>query len=125
RALFAGCAAHSMVPLERRATAAFGLLLLAAAHRVGWPFPRGGAQRIADALVSVLRGHGGEAVAGSLVDSLAEVTAPTLLCDVAPRELARIAGPQLPERYASRLASFRHGPGAFKVDFALDGPIPW
>jgi phytoene dehydrogenase-like protein len=125
RALFAGCAAHSMVPLERKATAAFGLLLLAAAHRFGWPFPRGGAQRIADALVSVLRGYGGEAVAGSPVDSLAEVSAPTVLCDVAPRELARIAGSRLPRRYASRLAAFRHGPAAFKVDFALEGPIPW
>jgi phytoene dehydrogenase-like protein len=125
RALFAGCAAHSMVPLERKGTAAFGLLLLAAAHRVGWPFPRGGARGIADALVSVLRGYGGEAVAGSRVDSLAEVSAPTVVCDVAPRELARIAGEQLPQRYASRLATFPHGPGAFKVDFALDGPIPW
>jgi phytoene dehydrogenase-like protein len=125
RALFAGCAAHSIVPLERRATAAFGLLLLAAAHRVGWPFPRGGSQRIADALLAVLRGYGGEAVSGTPVESLAEVPARTVLCDVSPRELVRLAGEKLPQSYSRRLAAFRHGPGAFKVDFALDGPIPW
>jgi phytoene dehydrogenase-like protein len=125
RALFAGCAAHSMVPLERRSTAAFGLLLLAVAHRFGWPFPRGGAQRIADALLAVLRGYGGEAVTAEPVDSLDGIDARMVLCDVAPRELTRIAGERLPPGYSSRLAAFRHGPGAFKVDFALDGPIPW
>jgi phytoene dehydrogenase-like protein len=125
RALFAGCAAHSMVPLERASTSAFGLLLLAVAHRFGWPFPRGGAQQIADALLAVLRGYGGEAVAADPVDSLDGVDARLVLCDVAPRELVRIGGGKLPPRYARRLATFRHGPGAFKVDYALDGPIPW
>ena len=125
RALFAGCAAHAIAPLERSPTAAFGLVMLACAHLFGWPFPRGGAQRIADALVSVLRGLGGEAVGGSAVDSLNEVEAPTVLCDVVPRELVRLAGTRLPSRYERALARFPHGPGAFKVDFALDGPIPW
>jgi phytoene dehydrogenase-like protein len=125
RALFAGCAAHSMMPLERIPTAAFGLVLLASAHVFDWAFPRGGSQRIADALVSVLRELGGEVVAGAAVDSTDELEATTVLCDVVPRELVRIAGPQLPSRYAARLARFPHGPGAFKVDFALDGPIPW
>ncbi len=125
RALFAGCAAHSMMPLERSPTAAFGLVLLASAHVFDWAFPRGGSQRIADALVSVLRELGGEVVAGAAVDSTDELEATTVLCDVVPRELVRIAGPQLPNRYAARLARFPHGPGAFKVDFALDGPIPW
>jgi phytoene dehydrogenase-like protein len=125
RALFAGCAAHSMMPLEQRATAAFGLVLLASAHVFDWAFPRGGSQRIADALVSVLRELGGEVVAGATVDSTDELEATTALCDVVPRELVRIAGPRLPSRYAARLARFPHGPGAFKVDFALDGPIPW
>jgi phytoene dehydrogenase-like protein len=125
RALFAGCAAHSMVPLERSPTAAFGLVLLASAHLFDWPFPRGGSQRIADALVSILRGLGGEVVAGAAVDSLDGLEAETVLCDVVPRELIRIAGRRLPPLYARRLAGFRHGPGAFKVDFALDGPIPW
>ena len=125
RALFAGCAAHSMMPLGRSPTAAFGLVLLASAHVFDWAFPRGGSRRIADALVSVLRELGGEVVAGAAVDSTDELEAPTVLCDVVPRELVRIAGSQLPSRYAARLARFPHGPGAFKVDFALDGPIPW
>ena len=125
RALFAGCAAHSMMPLGRSPTAAFGLVLLASAHVFDWAFPRGGSQRIADALVSVLRELGGEVVAGAAVDSTDELEATTVLCDVVPRELVRIAGSQLPSRYAARLARFPHGPGAFKVDFALDGPIPW
>ena len=125
RALFAGCAAHSMMPLERSATAAFGLVLLASAHVFDWAFPRGGSQRIADALVSVLGELGGEVVAGAAVDSTDELEATTVLCDVVPRELVRIAGTRLPSRYAARLARFPHGPGAFKVDFALDGPIPW
>jgi phytoene dehydrogenase-like protein len=125
RALFAGCAAHSIAPLERTPTAAFGLILLATAHRFGWPFPRGGSQRIADALVSVLHEAGGEAVTGAAVDSLDEIGALTVVCDVVPRELVRIAGARLPSRYARALARFRHGPGAFKVDFALDAPIPW
>jgi len=125
RALFAGCAAHSMMPLERSPTAAFGLVLLASAHVFDWAFPRGGSQRIADALVSVLRELGGEVVAGAAVDSTDELEATTVLCDVVPRELVRIAGSQLPSRYVARLARFPHGPGAFKVDFALDGPIPW
>jgi phytoene dehydrogenase-like protein len=125
RALFAGCAAHSMMPLERSATAAFGLVLLASAHVYDWAFPRGGSQRIADALVSVLRELGGEVVADAAVDSTDELEATTVLCDVVPRELVRIAGSHLPSRYAARLARFPHGPGAFKVDYALDGPIPW
>jgi phytoene dehydrogenase-like protein len=124
RALFAGCAAHSMVPLEKRPTAAFGLVLLGSAHRFGWQFPRGGSQRIADALVSILRGYGGDVVTAAPVDSLDGLDG-TVLCDVVPRELIRLAGGRLPDRYSRRLAHFRHGPGAFKMDFALDGPIPW
>jgi phytoene dehydrogenase-like protein len=114
-----------MVPLERSPTAGFGLVLLASAHLFDWPFPRGGSQRIADALVSILRGLDGEVVASAGVDSLVDIDAQIVLCDVVPRELIRIAGPRLPARYVRRLARYRHGPGAFKVDFALDGPIPW
>jgi phytoene dehydrogenase-like protein len=125
RALFAGCAAHSIVPLERWGTSAFGLVLLTLAHVFGWPFPRGGSQRIAAALISVLEGFGGKVESGVPVDSLEVVPAGVLLCDVSPRELVRIGGARLPAGYARRLARFRHGPGAFKVDFALDGPIPW
>ena len=125
RALFAGCAAHSMVPLERSPTAGFALVLLASGHLFGWPFPCGGSQRIADSLVSILRGLGGEAFPRAPVDSVEDTGAETVLCDVVPRELARIARRRLPGRYVERLVRFRHGPGAFKVDFALAGPIPW
>jgi phytoene dehydrogenase-like protein len=121
RGWFAGCAAHSMLPLERRPSAGFALALLMLGHAVGWPFPRGGSQRLADALAAHLRELGGEIHVSSPVDELP--SADVVLADVAPRELARIA--RLPERYASRLRSYRHGPGAFKLDWALDGPIPW
>jgi phytoene dehydrogenase-like protein len=125
RALFAGCAAHSIVPLERWGTSAFGLVLLALGHVFGWPFPRGGSQRIADALVAVLQRFGGTVETGDPLDSLERISARAVLCDVSPRELVRIGGRRLPAGYARRLANFRHGPAAFKVDFALDGPIPW
>jgi len=118
---FAGFAAHSMLPLERRPSAGFALALLTLGHAVGWPFPRGGSQRLADALAARLLELGGEIHVSSPVDELPD--ADVLLADVSPRELARIA--PLPERYAGRLRAYRHGPGAFKVDWALDGPIPW
>jgi phytoene dehydrogenase-like protein len=124
RALFAGCAAHSMAPLERRPTASFGLVLLAFAHLFGWPFPKGGAQRITDTLVSLLGRLGGEFQTGAAVDSVSGLGARAVICDVVPRELARIAGDRLPTRYVRRLQRFPYGPGAFKVDFALDGPVP-
>ena len=118
---FAGFAAHSMLPLERRPSAGFALALLTLGHAVGWPFPRGGSQRLADALAARLLELGGEIHVSSPVDEVPD--ADVLLADVSPRELARIA--PLPERYAGRLRAYRHGPGAFKVDWALDGPIPW
>jgi phytoene dehydrogenase-like protein len=121
RALFAGLAAHSMLPLERRPSAGFALALGVCAHVDGWGFPRGGAQAITDALVSELRRAGGELQTGSAVDEIpaADVT----LADVVPSELRRIA--TLPARYGRALARYRHGPAAFKLDWALDGPIPW
>jgi phytoene dehydrogenase-like protein len=126
RALFAGCAAHSMVPLERSPTAGFGLVLLLAGHVFGWPFPGGGSQRIADALVSLLRGLGGKLDAGAPVDSLdALPRTRSVFCDVSPEEFVRIAAGRLPRDYVRRLRHFRHGPAAFKVDYALDAPIPW
>jgi phytoene dehydrogenase-like protein len=126
RALFGGCAAHSMLPLGQRPSAAFGLVLLLVGHRFGWPFPRGGAQALTDALVGHLRSLGGELETEAPVSSLAELPpARAVLCDVTPRELLRIAGSRLPSRYRRALERFRYGPGAFKVDYALDGPIPW
>jgi phytoene dehydrogenase-like protein len=123
RAWFAGHAAHSMLPLERRPSAGFGLALVVLGHAFGWPFPRGGAQRLADALAERLQELGGELKTSSLVEELPR--ADVVLADVVPRELVRLARGRLPERYEQRLARYRHGPGAFKLDWALDGPIPW
>jgi phytoene dehydrogenase-like protein len=126
RALFAGCSAHSTLPLERAATAAFGLVLLTFAHTVGWPCPRGGAQAIPDALASYLRSLGGEIETGTPVESLDDLPrARAVLCDVSPPALLRLAGDRLPRRYAQALGRYRYGPGAFKLDLALDGPVPW
>lgn len=126
RALFAGLAAHSIRPLEALGTAAFGLVLAVAAHTIGWPLARGGSQRIADALASYLRSLGGEIVTGAPVESLDQVRdAPLVLCDVTPRQLLRLGDDRLPPRYRRALARYRYGPGAFKLDWALAGPIPW
>src|SRR5581483_11778128 len=121
RAVFAGNAAHSMLPLETRPSAGFALALLTLAHSVGWPFPRGGSQAIADALAARLREAGGEIRLSSPVDELPR--ADVVLCDVSPRELLRLA--RFPARYERALRRFRYGPGAFKLDWALSGPIPW
>ena len=123
RALFAGIAAHASLPLEARPTAAVGLTLGVAAHAVGWPFPRGGAQRISDALAAYLRSLGGEVLAGSSVTVLPE--APIVLCDVTPRQFLALAGQRVAGPFREALARYRYGPGAFKMDWALDGPIPW
>jgi len=126
RALFAGLAAHSIMPLESWGTSAIGLVLAAAAHVRGWPIPKGGSQRIADALVSYLRSLGGEILAGVRVRSLKDLpTAGIVLCDLSPRGLLQIAGESLPASYRRALSRFQHGPGVFKVDWALRGPIPW
>jgi phytoene dehydrogenase-like protein len=126
RGLFAGMAAHGMLPLDYTATAAFGLVLGAAAHAVGWPIPRGGAQRISDALASHLRSLGGTIVTRTPVGSIDELPqARLVLCDLSPRPLLRIAGHRFPDWYRRRLERYRYGMGAFKVDYALAGPIPW
>jgi phytoene dehydrogenase-like protein len=126
RALFAGLAAHAIRPLETAGTAAFGLVLGAAGHAVGWPFPEGGAQRISEALLAILRSLGGEVRTSSPVASLRELPAArAVLLDVTPRQLLGLAGDVLPARYREALSRFRYGPGAFKVDYALSAPIPW
>jgi phytoene dehydrogenase-like protein len=126
RALFSGLAAHAIQSLYAPATTAFGLVLGILGHVVGWPIPRGGAQRIADALASYLRSLGGEIVTDAPVASLGELPpARVKMFDVTPRQLLRIAGGHLPSRYRRKLARYRYGPGVFKVDWALDGPIPW
>lgn len=126
RALFAGMASHSMMPLEQGPSAAFGLVLGIVGHALGWPLPRGGSQRISDALAAHLRVLGGEIVTDHEVTSLDELPdARAVLFDVTPKQLIRIAEEQLPEGYIRRLQHYRYGPGAYKIDYALDGPIPW
>jgi phytoene dehydrogenase-like protein len=125
RALFAGCAAHSILPLGAPVSAAFGLLLMLGGHAVGWPVARGGSQRLADALAAHLRELGGTIETGRRVESLDELPAGAVLLDVSPRQLLRLGGERLPRGYRRRLGRYRHGPGVFKLDWALDGPIPW
>jgi phytoene dehydrogenase-like protein len=125
-ALFAGIAAHSLLTLEQTTSAAAGLLLSTVGHVVGWPIPRAGSQSIVDALAAHLRSLGGEIVTGIEVKDIDELpSARALLFDVSPLQLLRIARKRLPAAYCRSLERFRYGPGAFKVDFALDGPIPW
>ncbi len=126
RALLGGIGAHSMLPLDRSPSAAVALVLGMLAHAVGWPVARGGSQRIADALAAQLRSLGGEIVTGEWVDSLDDLPpSRAILMDVTPRQLLRIAGHRLPAGYRRSLERFRYGPGVFKVDYALDGPVPW
>ena len=126
RGLFAGLAAHSILPLEWTATAAFGLLLGIGAHADGWPVARGGSQKMADALAGYVRSLGGVIETGRPVKSLNELpSARSVLCDVTPRQLIQMAGDKLPAGYHQRLERFRYGPAAFKIDWALSAPVPW
>jgi phytoene dehydrogenase-like protein len=126
RAVFGGMAAHSFMPLEKPLTGAFGILLSLLAQSVGWPVARGGSQSIADAMVRRLRELGGELECGREVASWSDLPpARAVLFDTSPQALARIAGDRLPAGYQDRLRRYRHGPGVFKMDWALDGPIPW
>ncbi len=126
RGLVAGLAAHSILPLSRPPTGAVGLALGLFGHGFGWPFPRGGSQAIADALASYLRSLGGEIECGSRVESLADLRgAGLVLLDVTPRQFLSLAGEALPSLYRRRLAGYRYGPGAFKLDLALEEPVPW
>lgn len=126
RALLAGIAAHAVLPLEHLLTASGFLLLGAAGHAYGWPVAAGGSQAIADAMTSLLTSLGGEVRTGVRVRSMADVPpADSVVFDTDPGQLAAIAGDRLPDSYRRRLGRFRHGPGAFKVDYALDGPVPW
>ncbi|HVU11172.1 MAG TPA: NAD(P)/FAD-dependent oxidoreductase [Phototrophicaceae bacterium] len=126
RALFGGMACHSIMPLEWPATAAFGLMLGMTAHKVGWVFPRGGAQKIADALAGYLRSLGGEIVTGQMITSLNDLPpARAIFLDITPRQIVQIAGDRLPPRYRHQLENYRYGLGVFKIDYALSAPIPW
>ncbi len=126
RALFGGIASHAMLPLNAPGTAAYGVLLGMLGHAVGWPVVEGGSARIVDALMGVLDGLGGEVVLGERIGSLAQLPAArATLLDVTPRQFLAMAGDRLTPSYRSRLSRFRYGPGVFKVDWALSGPVPW
>lgn len=126
RTLLAGLAAHVLAPLGSPLTSGTAMMFALAAHEVSWPFPRGGAQALADALAGYLTELGGVIEFNQPVRSMAELPAArAYLFDVAPDALARIAGSHLPRRWLRRLDRYRYGPGAFKVDYALDGPVPW
>mgnify|MGYP001819091784 FL=1 len=126
QALFAGLAGHSILSLRAPVTAGYGLMLGTLAHLVGWPMARGGSQRIADALVGVLEGLGGRVECNRRIETLAQLpSADAVLLDVTPRQALAIMGETAPPRYRRALGRFRYGPGVFKLDWALDGPIPW
>lgn len=126
RALFAGCAAHAFLPLSHPLSASFGWLLMLAGHVFGWPIARGGSQSIADALVSYITSFGAVIETGTMVRDLADIpSTPITILDVTPGAFAEMARNRLPSGYLQRATRFRHGPAAFKVDYAVDRPIPW
>lgn len=126
RALFGGIAAHGFQPLHRPFTAAAGMGLIAAGHRFGWPVAEGGSGRITGALAALLRSLGGRIETGVTVRSAADLPpADATLYDLAPPAVARLLGDRLPARVARAFRGFRFGPGAFKLDFAVDGGVPW
>ena len=126
RALLAGVAAHSFLRLEDPLSAAFGLIMAALAHAVGWPIPRGGSQSITNALSAYLVKLGGKIHTATRIHDLAALPANDVtLCDLTPRQLLQVAGNRLSSSYKKRLAKFRYGPGVFKVDYALEHPVPW
>lgn len=126
RALFGGTAAHSFSPFSRPLSAAAGMALTCACHHNGWPVARGGSGAIAEALAAAVREHGGTIETGHPIRSLAELPpADAVVFDLAPRAVADIAGDRLPTRVARAYRRYRHGPGAFKVDLAVEGGVPW
>jgi phytoene dehydrogenase-like protein len=126
KALFAGLAAHSFLSLDEPLSAGFGVLLGAAAHAVGWPIPKGGAQALTNALCGHLANVGGKVTTSARVARLGDLPpSDVTLCDVSPRQLLRLAGDRLSARYQRRLERFRYGAGTFKVDYVLASPIPW
>jgi phytoene dehydrogenase-like protein len=126
RAMFGGLAAHAILDLGSPLTSSFGLTFAAAGHAGGWPAVKGGSQRLTDALASYLRSSGGEVVTGRRVASLADLPpARVVLFDLTPRQVVAIAGDRLDPGARRTLERYRYGPGSFKVDYALDAPVPW
>jgi phytoene dehydrogenase-like protein len=126
RALFAGLAAHAIQPLEWPVTTAFALMAAIVAHKFGWPLVRGGTGKLSQALGAYFLSLGGIIETGCQVETLDDLPpTQTVLLDVTPRQLLRIANKVLPGNYLRRLSDYRYGPGIFKIDYALSGPIPW
>jgi len=126
RALFGGCAAHAIIPPNFAGSASFGIAMAVSAHAVGWPCARGGSESIARAMADYFISLGGTIKTGRRVTSMRDLPpSRAVIFDVTPRQLAAIAGDALPPRYVRKLQRFRYGPGVFKIDWALDGPIPW
>ncbi|MFZ1753226.1 MAG: NAD(P)/FAD-dependent oxidoreductase, partial [Caldilineaceae bacterium] len=126
RALFAGLAAHSFLDFSQPFSSAFGLVLGLLGHSVGWPVPQGGSQAIVDGMARHLQELGGEIVCGWEVKTLDELPkSRAVLLDVTPRQLLQLAGKKLPSGYQRRLEKYRYGPGVFKIDYALNEPVPW
>src|SRR5271167_4343533 len=126
RTLFAGLAAHSFLSLDEPLSAAFAILMAVPAHAVGWPIARGGAQSLTDAICAFLATMGGKVHTSSPVESLAALDRYDLfLCDLTPRQLVKVAGQRLSEHYKRQLDTYRYASGVFKVDYALNAPIPW
>jgi phytoene dehydrogenase-like protein len=126
RALFAGLAAHSILPLDKIVSSSFGLVLGMLGHAVGWPLAQGGSQQIANALAAYFQSLGGVLKTGHEITALDELPpAQAIVMDVSPRQLLHLAGERLPSGYRRQLERYRYGPGVFKIDYALSGPVPW
>jgi phytoene dehydrogenase-like protein len=126
RALWGGCAAHAFSPLSHPMSSSVGMALICAGHKYGWPVARGGSRAISGALAAVIREHGGHLETGRRVSSLSELPkADAVVLDLAPGAVAELAGERLPARVARAYRRYRHGPGAFKVDLAVAGGVPW
>lgn len=126
RALFTGIAAHALIPMENLFTASFGIVLQIIAHKVNWPFPKGGSVKINEALEKYFLSLGGEIATGWTIKNVNELPASrAVLFNLTPKQILRIMKDKLPRRYASKLKEYRYSPGIFKVDFALNAPVPW
>jgi phytoene dehydrogenase-like protein len=126
KALWMGVAAHALYPLNTLFSSSVGMSLVVSAHAKGWPVAKGGSQSIANALVSVIRSHGGVIKTDHAISSISDLPhSDVVFLDVSPRNAAEIIGDQLPPRVAASFQRFKHGAGAFKVDFAIDGGVPW
>lgn len=126
KGLFAGLCAHSILPLDKLLTSAFGLILAILGHTVGWPLPKGGTQKIANALADYFSSLGGKLCTDKKIDNIDHLpSSRVILCDISPKQMLQIAGHRLPNHYNKRLSEYRYGPGVFKIDWAMHHPIPW